>query len=306
MGLGDGDVPDPVPGQGGKGGGQCLPHPLQGRAAAVEQLQPGGGEQLPVQGVELFHLELLCALLIAQAADAVGLFAAHLLQQAGVGILPLVVHLAADGVDQVGLLPLKIGGHKAPPLGHRVAQQFSQQLRHRLQQLLPAGDIAVVDEAGYEAHALVLPLLADRVIHRGAVQPVQLGGQSAQVRVPHRAPAQDGRQQRAGGGCLPPQGGDELGREQAGLELSGRQIGEIHPIGQLGPDSFQSLNSFAERPAFLSRTQYKRYYSISWHIIQILFCEFPVLSRICLSTRRKLSRAIISRSCRLMPSCSSQ
>ena len=39
------------------------------------------------------------------------------------------------------------------------------------------------------------------------------------------------------------QRGDELGGEQAGLELSGRQIGEIHPVGQLDSGSFQGLNS---------------------------------------------------------------
>ena len=57
----------PSRGRVAKAAARAWPHPLQGRAAAVEQLQPGGGEQLPVQGVELFHLELLCALLIAQA-----------------------------------------------------------------------------------------------------------------------------------------------------------------------------------------------------------------------------------------------
>ena len=107
-------------------------YPLQGCAAAVEQLQPGGGKQLSVQGVELWHLQLLRTRLVAQAADAVGLPVAHLPQQSGVGILPLVIHLAADGVNQVGLLPLKISGHKAAPLGHGIAQQLSQQLRHRL------------------------------------------------------------------------------------------------------------------------------------------------------------------------------
>ena len=243
MGRRRGDVPDPVPGQRGKGGGQSLPHPLQGRAAAVEQLQPGGGEQLPVQGVEPGHLELLGAPLVSQAADTVGLAVAHLPQQAGIGVLPLVVHLAADGVDQVGFLPLKIGGHKAAPLCDGIAHQLSQQLRHRLQQLLPAGDVAVVDEAGHEAHALILPLLADGVVHRGAVQPVQLGGQRPQVRIPHGAPPQDGRQQRIGGCRLLPQGGDELGRQQAGLEFSGLEIGEIHPVGQLYSGSFQGLNS---------------------------------------------------------------
>ena len=132
MGRGRSDVPDPIPGQRGESCGQRLPYPLQGCAAAVEQLQPGGGKQLSVQGVELWHLQLLRTRLVAQAADAVGLPVAHLPQQSGVGILPLVIHLAADGVNQVGLLPLKISGHKAAPLGHGIAQQLSQQLRHRL------------------------------------------------------------------------------------------------------------------------------------------------------------------------------
>ena len=193
--------------------------------------------------MELWHLQLLRTRLVAQAADAVGLPVAHLPQQSGVGILPLVIHLAADGVNQVGLLPLKISGHKAAPLGHGIAQQLSQQLRHRLQQLFPSGDVAVVDKAGHEAYALILALLADGVVHRGTVQPVQPGGQRPQVGIAHRAPAQDGRQQRISGGSLLLQRGDELGGEQAGLELSGRQIGEIHPVGQLDSGSFQGLNS---------------------------------------------------------------
>ncbi len=146
--------------------------------------------------------------------------------------------MAADGVDQVGLLPLKIGGHKAPPLRHRVADQLSQQLRHRLQQLLPAGGKAVVDEAGHKAHALVLALFADGVVDRAPYSRSSRADSAPMSGYRDRAPPQDSRQQRAGGGCLPPQGGDELGREQAGLELSGRQIGEIHPIGQLGLWSF--------------------------------------------------------------------
>ena len=119
-------------------------------------------------------MQLLRALFVTQAAHTVRLPGAHLLQQTGGGVVPLVVDLAADGIDQVGLLTFKVGAHKPAPFGDRIADQLAHQLRRRFQQLLPLRGKAVVDqEAGHEAHALVLTLLADGVLHGGAVQPVQ-------------------------------------------------------------------------------------------------------------------------------------
>ena len=241
-----GNVSNTVPGQGGKSGGQRLPHPIQLGAADIDELQPGGGDQLPILGIELFHLQLLRGPLIAQAAHTVGFPRAHLLQQPGGGIVPLVVDLTADGVDEVGLLRVEIGADEPTPLGDRVADQLSHQLRRRLQQLLPAWGEAVVNEAGHKAHALVFAFFPHRVVHGGTIQPVQLGGQGPQVRVADGAPAQNRRQQRPGGGGLLPQRRDELSGEQAGFELSCRQIREIHAVGQLDSHCLQGLNSFWE------------------------------------------------------------
>ena len=143
-------------------------------------------------------------------------------------------------------------------VGHRVAYQFSQQFRHRLQQMLAARGIAVVNKAGHKAHALVFSLFPHRVIDGGIVEIVHPGGKGPHIRAAHRAPAQHRRQQRVGAGSLLPQGGDELGGEQAGFEFSGRQIGQIDPLSQLNTCHFQNINSlWAKRPA---SCQYRVYY----------------------------------------------
>ena len=209
--LGDGHILNVLSGQCGKGGAQGPHHPVLIGAAAVKQLQPGGGDQLAVLCIQLPQLQLFRSLLAAQAADAVGLSRAHLPQEAAVGIVPLVVDEAADGVDQVRLFTLKVGGHEPSPLRGGVADQLAQQVRHRLQQFFAAGGEAVVDKAGHKAHALILAFLADRVVDAGAIQPVQSGGQTPHVGIGHGATPQHSGQQGVSGGRLLPDGHGKLG-----------------------------------------------------------------------------------------------
>ena len=233
VGHGGGTFIAALSGQRGKCLAQCRLHPLQRRAAAVNELQAAGGDQLPILGIELLGLQALGVLFPAQAADAVRLPGAHLLQQAGVGIVPLIVDQAADGVDEVCLFTFKIGGHKPAMVGHRLTDQLAHQLCHRLQKLLPAGDEAVVNKAGHKANALVLPFFPDRIVHPCAVEVIHPGGQGSQVGIGDGAPPQNRCQQRVGSHGLVPQRRHELGGEEARLEFSGGQVRQVYPLGQL-------------------------------------------------------------------------
>ena len=93
-------------------------------AAAVEQLQPGGGHHPLAVSVELLVVDLGQPRLVTEAADAIGLPGAHLLQKPQIGPVPLVVADGADGVGQIGLLALHIFLQKPAATGHRVQQQL--------------------------------------------------------------------------------------------------------------------------------------------------------------------------------------
>ena len=175
--------------QGGAEGGF---HPGIFRAAAVENLQPGGGDQMAVALEEQLGMQGGGDLLIAQAGDAVGFAGAHLLKKAAVGIRPLVVENAADGVDEVGLLVFKIILQEEAVPGNGGADQLSQEGGGGFQQPLAAGSEAVVNQAGDEAHALGLALLADGDVDAGAVELVQPGGERPHIGAGDRAPAENG------------------------------------------------------------------------------------------------------------------
>ena len=222
-----------APGQGGEGLQQGVLHPGDGGAAAVEQLQPGGGHHLPAVGMELLVVDGGGGSLVAQTADAVGLIAAHLLQKPQVRPVPLIVADGADAVQQVGPLAVHIFRQIPAVAGDGVQQQLPQQGGGGLQQLFSLGGEAVVHYRGHKADALALRPLADGGVDLGPIEPVHGGGQLLDVRAAHGAPLEHQRQQRPIGRRFPAQGGDELGGQAAGFELFGRQIGEIYPVHDL-------------------------------------------------------------------------
>ena len=226
-------VPGRGPGQGGEGLQQGVLHPGDGSAAAVEQLQPGGRHHSLAVDMELLVVDGCGGSLVSQAADAVGLVPAHLLQKAQVRPVPLVVADGTDAVQQVGPLTVHILRQIPAVAGDGVQQQLSQQGGGGLQQLFPLGSEAVVHYRGHKADALALRPLADGRVDLCAVELVHGGGQLLDIRAAHGAPLEHQRQQRAVGRRLPPQGRDKLRRKAAGFELFGRQIGEIYPVHDL-------------------------------------------------------------------------
>ena len=190
------------------------------------------------------QLQLFRRGLAAQTADAVRLPCAHFLQKPAVGIIPLVIDEAADGIQKIGLLRIKISRYKPSPLRYRIADQLTQQLRDRLQQMLSARGKAVVNQAGHKTHALIFAFFTHCIVDPGAVQPVQPGRKLPHVRSADRAPPQHSRQQRPGAGRLLLQRRDKLGREQTGLEFTRRQIRQIYTVGQLNSGHFQNFSSF--------------------------------------------------------------
>ena len=172
-------------------------------------------------------------LLVAKAGHAVRLAGAHLLEETAVGVGALVVQNAADGVDEVGFFALEVLLQEEPVPGDGPADELSQQGGGGLQQAFAAGGEAVVDEAGHKAHALGLAFFADGVVDPGAIELVQAGGKGPHVRAGGGAPAEDGGEQRVGGGGLPPQGDHELGGEKVCLEFLRREMREEHAAGEL-------------------------------------------------------------------------
>ena len=77
-------------------------------------------------------------LLAAQLVHAEGLPGAHLGHHPQLGVLPLVVDLGADAVDQVVLLLPGIVGAEGAVLGIGLQQQLRQQRGRRLQHLFPS------------------------------------------------------------------------------------------------------------------------------------------------------------------------
>ena len=183
--------------------------------------------------VQLLVVDAAYGVLVAQTQHAVGLIGAHLLHQAHVRPIPLVVFQRPDGVQQILPLAVHIRRHKAAVAGDGVQQQLAHQLRHRLQQLFPAGGKGVVDALCHEAHALPLPFLANGIVDGGAVEGVQGGAEALHVRVAHGAPAQHRRHQGVIPRRLPAQVGDELHAEQARFELALVQVREIHVLHDL-------------------------------------------------------------------------
>ena len=226
------DGGDAPAGQGGEGVQQGVLHPGELGAAAVEELHGGGGDQAAVLGVELLGGGPLHGLLVPQAADAVGLPGAELLQEAEVRPVPLVVADGADGVRQVVPLALHVVREEAAAAGDGLEDHLAQELRHGLQELLAAESVGVVNETAHEAHALALALLADGVVQLGAVEPVQPGADGPHVRRAHGAPAEHRRQQGPDGGAAPVQRRQEMGAQEPGFELSRREVGEADPLHQ--------------------------------------------------------------------------
>ena len=264
MGPIQGDIPHLLPRQGGESGEQRLLYPSLRGAAAVDQLQARGGDQLLIQRVQLFGLHAFSARLTAQAGNPIGLPRTHLPQEAAVCVVPLIVDKAADSVQKVGLFTLKVGRHKAAPLGHWVADQLPQQLCYRLQQLFPAGCKAIVNQARHKAHALILTLFPNRGLNPGTVQLVQTGGKAPHIRAGNGAPPQYGWQQRIGGGSLLPQWRHKLGGKQTRLKLLSRQIRQVYALSQLRSGNFQILSSFVG-------ILYEPYYSIVFRAFQTFF-----------------------------------
>lgn len=120
--------------------------------------------------------DLLCRTLIAQAADAIGLRGAHLLQQAEVGPISLVIADGADAVNEVDLLTVHIFLQVVAAMGDGVQKQLAHQLSHGLQQLFTARGEAIVDAAGHKAHALALTIFADGGGDGGAIEGIHGGG----------------------------------------------------------------------------------------------------------------------------------
>ena len=212
-------------------------------AAAVEQLQPGGGHHPLAVSVELLVVDLGQPRLVTEAADAIGLPGAHLLQKPQIGPVPLVVADGADGVGQIGLLALHIFLQKPAATGHRVQQQLPQQLRRRLQQRFIPGDEPVVDKAGHEAKALRLPPLADGGADLCAVEPIHGRSELLHVRAAHGAAVQHRRQQGVVGRRFLGQRRDELGRQHPGFEFPCRQIGQIHMGHELPALHFHEIGT---------------------------------------------------------------
>ena len=223
---------DALAGQGGEGVQKGVLHPGELRAAAVEELHGSGGDQAAVLRVELLGGGLLHALLVPQAADAVGFPGAELLQEAQVRPVPLVVADGADGIRQVVPLALHIVREEAAAAGDGRQDHLAHELRHGLQELFPAQGVGVVNEAAHKAHALALALLADGVVQLRAVEPVQSGTDGPHVRRAHGAPAEHRRQQGPDGGAAPVQRRQEMGAQEPGFELSRREVGEADPLHQ--------------------------------------------------------------------------
>ena len=171
--------------------------------------------------------DLLGRLLIAQAADAVGLPGAHLLQQAEIGPVPLVVADGADAVDEVDLFAVHVFLQIPAAPGDGVQKQLAHQLGHGLQQFFTAQGEAIVDTAGHKAHALTLAIFADGRGDGGAIEGIHGGGQGLHIRIAHGAAVQDRRQKCVIGCPVPVQRRDELGGKTAGFEFPGGQDREV-------------------------------------------------------------------------------
>ena len=215
------------------------------RAAAVEQLDARRGKKLAVIAVERLVRQPFHARHSAEPVDAVALTAAHLLQKPRVGVVALVVENALDGVDQIFLLTLHIVAQEAPVPRERVEQQLAEQVGHRLEQPLSAGDITLVKKAADKAEALILALLAHGVGDGRPVQAVQLRGDRAHIAVRGRAAAQHGGQQRTGGDGALFQRRDELCAQHAGLEFCGGDVGQKNALRQFLSQGLHKSGSFS-------------------------------------------------------------
>ena len=107
-------------GQGGKGPSHRILHTPGIGAAAVQKLQPGGRHHLLGVAVEGVIGDLSDGLLVPQAADAVRLVGAHLLQKPEVGPVPLIIADGTDAVHQIDLLTVHILLEIAAAPGDRV------------------------------------------------------------------------------------------------------------------------------------------------------------------------------------------
>ena len=165
---------------------------------------------------------------IAEAQHAVMLLGAHLLHQADIGPILLIVADGADAVNEILLLALHIGGDKHAVFQRGSEEQLAQQLRHRLKELLATGGVAVINERGHKAHALALPLLADGVVNLRAVESIEGGGEGFHIGIFRRAAAQHRRQQGVQRGRLLSKRRDEMGAQKPSLKFLCRKVGQKH------------------------------------------------------------------------------
>ena len=203
------------------------------RAAAVEDLDARSRQQLLIEVPQRRAVQRGGGLLRAETGYAVALAAAHLLQQALVGVLALVVKRGADRVDQIILLALHVVRAEHAALPRRAEQHLAEQVGGGLEQLFAAGRELVVNEAGDEAEAVVFALLAHREAQPRAVQQVERAGQRAHVGMALRAAAQHGGQQRARRGAGRLHRRHELHGQQPRFELLRTDIVEVYAGRQL-------------------------------------------------------------------------
>ena len=208
-------------------------HPLRLGGAGVVDLNCRRVQQGLIPLPQAVRGDGRSASLIAQLVHAEGLLPAHDLGQAVAGIHPLVVDLAPDAVQQVGLLPGHIVGPEDAVFRGGVQQHLAQQGGGGLQNGLPLQGVGVVQETGHKAHALGLALVAHHGLDGSAIQLVQGGGHGLHIRVGPGAPAEHGGDQ----GILrrrgPVQGGHQSDGQIRAFELVGVDRAQPHAGEQL-------------------------------------------------------------------------
>ena len=155
---------------------------------------------------------------VPQPGYAEGIPGAHVPQQPGDGIHPLVVPVGLNGRNQVFLLTFHEIRQKGTVFLGRIQQQLPQKFQHGSKDLISRQGEPVVHEAAVQAGGLIVPHPAHQGADRPAVKLVQPLGHCPQIGAAVGAPQEHRGKQGVFRRLLPAHGSRQLETEAALFE----------------------------------------------------------------------------------------